>query len=140
MKRCGFVIFVFWVSMVAPNLSSGQDTLQGTRESQGVKPSWLAIGIRSNYFRLTDSRRKIVGNLIALDEDQNYIPLNPVVQVNLSKYIALELSMSQYKAMALNNDYLRFASDGDLSWTSFMLGAQVRWPNFRIPLVPYFSG
>jgi hypothetical protein len=143
MKRCGFIIFCLWVILGAvPSFSHGEDTLPVVKEKEGPmdKLSWLAVGVRSNYFRLMNSRRTIVGNLIALDEDQNYFPINPVIQLNLSKYVALELGMSQYKVVALNNDYLRWASDGDLNWTSYMLGAQFRWPHFRIPLVPYLSG
>jgi hypothetical protein len=139
MKRCSYVIFIFWVSLVAPSLGSGQEMPQGAKEKEGAKPSWVAIGLRSNYFRLTNSRRTIVGNLLALDEEQSYIPM-PLVQVSLCKYFSLELGMGQFKTTALNNDYLRWASDGDLKWTSYMLGGQFRWPHFRIPLVPYISG
>jgi len=139
MKRYIFLTFIFLFSfLTVPSLSRGEEKpLVGQGEAQ---PSWLAFGLRSNYFRLEQSRRTIVGNLLAMDEDQTYIPYNPVVQFNFSKYFALEFGLNQFKATALNNDYLRWASDGDLAWTSYMLGLQFRWPHFHKSFVPYFSG
>jgi hypothetical protein len=144
MKQCRFWPLVLLITLLAvPSVSQSQEAQPGgsAKDGQtGDKPSWFAVGIRSNYFRLGDSRRTIVGNLTALlEEDQNYIPM-PVIQASLSKYVAFELSMSQFKAMALNNDYSKWSSDGDLNWTSYMLGVQFRWPHFPIPLVPYLSG
>jgi hypothetical protein len=142
MKRCGLWVFVLLVGLfTVPSFSHGEDTppVVIEKEKPWARPFWLAVGIRSNYFRLTDAKRTIVGNLLDIEEDQNYIPL-PLIQGSLSKYFALELGMGQFKAMTLNNDYLRWASDGDLNWTSYMLGVQFRWPHLRIPLVPYLSG
>jgi len=144
MKRCLYLAFIFLFSFLTiPSLSQGWEkpAIGQGEENQGqAKPSWLALGLRSNYFILEQSRRHIVGNMIALDEDRNYLPINPVVQVNLSKYFAVELGMNQFKAMTLNNDYHYYASDGNLEWTSFMLGLQFRWPHFHKSFVPYLSG
>lgn len=139
MKRCSFLVyFLLFSLLMVPSLSRGEEKpLVGQGEA---KPSWLAIGVRSNYFRLDQSRRTIVGNLTTLEEDQNYYPINPMVQFNLSKYFALEFGVNWFKAMTLNNDYIRSSSDGDLSWTTFMLGLQFRWPHFHRSFVPYVSG
>jgi hypothetical protein len=100
-----------------------------------------AIGLRSTYFRLTDSRRLLVGNLNALDEEQNLAPIKPVVQINLSKYLAFEFSYDQFKAMALNQpDYDKSTSDGNLEWETFMYSLQFRWPHFHPAVIPYILG
>jgi hypothetical protein len=106
------------------------------RESFGV-----AVGLRSTYFQLTDPKRLIVGHLRLLDENQNLIPIKPMVQVNLSKYLALEFGYDQFKAMALNEpDYDKYWSDGDLEWATYVFALQFRWPHFHRSVVPYVLG
>ncbi len=102
----------------------------------------VAIGVRSTYFQLTDSnRRHIVGHLNALEEDQNFIPYKPMVQVNLSKYLALEFGYDEFMARALNEpDYAKIWSDGNLEWGTYMFALQFRWPHFHRSLVPYVLG
>ncbi len=144
MKRYSFLSCILLISfLTVPSLcQSGEKpgSRQGEINQEEVRPSWLAVGVRSNYFRLDQSRRQIVGSMIALEEDQNYFPMNPMIQFNLSKYFALELGANWFKAMTLNNDYIRGSSDGDLQWASYMLGLQFRWPHFHKSFVPYVSG
>ncbi|MBA4393065.1 MAG: hypothetical protein C0407_05885 [Desulfobacca sp.] len=100
-----------------------------------------AIGLRSTYFGLTNSRRLLVGNLNALEEEQNLAPYKPMVQINLSKYLALEFGYDQFKAMALNQpDYDKKTSDGNLEWETYMYGLQFRLPLFHPAVIPYILG
>lgn len=142
MKHCRFLAFILLISsLTIPSLSQGLEKppIGQGEESQGqTKPTWVAIGVHSNYFQLAQSRRTIVGNLIAEEEDQNYIPLNPLLQVNLSKHFALEFGFNSFKAVMLNNDYIRSSSDGTLEWNSLMLGLQFRLPELHKSFVPYF--
>jgi hypothetical protein len=144
MKRSFCLACIILFSFLSiPSLSQGMEKppVGQVEENQGqINPSWVAIGVRAKYFRLTDANRKIVGNMITLDEDQSYYPISPLIQVNLSKYVAVELSVDWFKANTLNNDYLKWASDGDLDWTTYMLGLQFRWPHFHRSFVPYVSG
>jgi len=102
----------------------------------------VAIGVRSTYFQLTESsRRHIVGHLNSLEEYQNLIPYKPMVQVNLSKYLALEFGYDQFKAIALNEPtYEKYWSDGNLEWATYMFALQFRWPHFHPSVVPYVLG
>jgi hypothetical protein len=142
MKRSFLGACILLLSFLTiPSLSQGFEKPavgQGEENLGQINPSWLALGVRSNYFQLTQSKRTIVGNLIAEDEDQNYWPINPLIQVNLSKHVALELGYNSFKAIMLNNDYLRSSSDGTLEWNSLMLGLQFRLPEFHKSFVPYF--
>jgi hypothetical protein len=100
-----------------------------------------AIGLRSTYFRLTDSRRTNVGSMNLLEEDQNLAPFKPMLQINLSKYLAFEFGYDQFKAMALNQpDYDKNWSDGNLEWETYMFGLQFRWPHFNQSVIPYVLG
>jgi outer membrane protein W len=101
----------------------------------------VAVGVRSTYFQLTESRRYLIGHLNVLEEDQNLIPYKPMIQVNLSKYLAFEFGYDQFKAMALNEpDYNKYWSDGDLEWAPYMFALQFRWPHFHHSVVPYVLG
>jgi outer membrane protein W len=144
MKRYLILFIALWFSVMAlPSLSQGGEELskgKGEGIQEETKMLGLAIGLRSNYVLLDHSRRPIVGNLIALDEYQEYLPMSPWIQVNLTKYFALEFGLDQFKAQALNSDYHYFASDGDIAWTSYMLGLQFRWPHFYKSFVPYIVG
>lgn len=146
MKRFSLLFFILWAFIMATSsLSQGEETssIPQDREMPKIEENklpWLAIGVRSDYFSLQNSRRHIVGGLIALDEDQNYAPINPLIQINLSKYLAIEAGMDWFQAMALNTDYNYSASDCDIQWTSYMLGLQFRWPNFHKSFVPYIAG
>lgn len=144
MKRFLVLFFALWTSIMAiPSLTQGEDIPSKSQEEGNQSEAetlGLAIGLRSNYFNLTQSRRTIVGNLVALDEDQNYLPMNLFIQYHVSKYFALEFGVNQFEDMTLNTDYLRWASDGDIAWTSYMLGLQFRWPHFHKSFVPYIVG
>jgi hypothetical protein len=144
MRRYLVLCITLWFFILAfPSLSPGDDELtnsQGEGKQTEDKTLRLAIGLRSIYYNLTQPTRTIVGNLAALDEEQNYLPVNPVIQFPVSKYLALEFGINQFEDMTLNTDYLRWASDGDLAWTSFMLGLQFRWPHFHKSFVPYIVG
>ncbi len=78
--------------------------------------------------------------MVDLEEEQNYLPFNPFIQYHFSKYLAIEFAYNEFEDMTLNNDYLKWASDGDVAWTSYMLGLQFRWPHFHKSFVPYISG
>lgn len=100
-----------------------------------------AIGLRSTYFQLTNARRHLVGHLNALEEEQNLIPLKPMIQIDLSKYFALEFSYDQFKAMALNEpDYDKYWSDGNLEWQTYMFGLQFKLPRLHPSVFPYILG
>jgi opacity protein-like surface antigen len=107
----------------------------------------VALGFRSTYFQLTQNHGQFIGHVNYLPEEQNYLPIKPVVQLNLSKYFAFEFSYDQFKAGTLNGafsvdnvDYIehdRRFNDGDIKWSPFMLAFQFRWPHFQKSLVPY---
>ena len=106
-----------------------------------IKDFNVGVGVRSTYFRLTDSRRVLVGHLKDLEEDQNLIPYKPMIQVNLSKYLALEFGYDQFKAIAQNEpDFNKYWSDGNLEWGTYMFSLQFRWPHFHRSVVPYVLG
>ena len=78
--------------------------------------------------------------MVDLDEEQNYLPVNPFIQYHFSKYLAIEFSYNEFEDMTLNTDYSKQFSDGDVASTSYMLGLQFRWPHFHKSFIPYISG
>ena len=145
MKRFLVLFFTLWAFVAFSSFSQGEEIPATPQDKElpkveEIKPPWVAIGVRSTYFIMDHHYKPIVGNLVDMAEYQNYYPINANIQVNLSKYFALELSGNQFKAMALNSDYHYFASDCDLQWTSIMLGLQFRWPHFHKSFVPYIIG
>jgi len=164
MKQFLFIFFSFF--LFSPALSHGETTLKeipqkGEVQSEAtqvqilkVEPrprEWgIALGFRSTYFQMTQNHGQFIGAVNYLPEDQNYLPIKPVVQLNLSKYFALEFGYDQFKAGTLNHafsaegvDYAehdpRF-NDGNIKWDSFMLALQFRWPHFHKSFVPYVLG
>jgi hypothetical protein len=100
----------------------------------------IAVGLRSTYFRLTDANQNMIGNLNRLEEEQNYSPIKPLIQINLSRYLAFEFGYDSFKAMALNQpDYDKNWSDGNLEWQNYMLAMQIRLPDFHPSIIPYFQ-
>jgi outer membrane protein W len=118
---------------------------------EATSRTWgLALGLRSTYYQMTQNTGKIIGNVNLMEEEQNYSPIKPVLQINFSKYLALEFGYDQFKAKALNRAFIaegisynehdpRF-SDGAVEWTPYMLALQFRWPHFHKSFVPYLLG
>lgn len=144
MQRYIILFLTLWTSIMAmPSLTKGEEiplNSQGVENQEEIKPLGLAVGLRSIYYNLTQSRRTIVGNLAVLDEDQNYLPVNPYLQFHVSKYFAVEFAYYRFEDMTLNTDLLRGSSDGDIASSSYMLGLQFRWPHFHKDFVPYLLG
>jgi opacity protein-like surface antigen len=110
----------------------------------------IALGLRSTYFQMTQNHGQFVGAVNYLPEEQNYLPINPLIQLNLSKYFALEFGYDQFKVGTLNSafsaDGVNYSEhdprfkDGDVQLDAFMLALQFRWPHFHKSLVPYVLG
>jgi outer membrane protein W len=162
-----FIIFSIWsFILIVPAVIHGE-TIQGEKPSIGVNQDaatqvevskvepktreWgVALGLRSTYFQMTQNHGHFVGAVNYLQEEQNYLPIKPLVQLNLSKYFALEFGYDQFKAGTLNGAFTvdnvnysehdsRF-TDGYIHWDSFMLALQFRWPHFHKSFVPYVLG
>ncbi|OGP52169.1 MAG: hypothetical protein A2Y79_12825 [Deltaproteobacteria bacterium RBG_13_43_22] len=156
MKRYLFIIFIS-LFLIPPALSYGETTpnktskveiaqseVAGTKGAKSEERIWkVGLGLRSTYFQMQHNRGEIFGNITLLDEEQKFIPYKPVVQVNFSKYLAVELSYDQFKAAALNRafdiypEHDRRWTDGFVEWTPLMLAFQLRWPHFHKSVVPY---
>jgi outer membrane protein W len=152
--------------LIFPALSHGETTQQempkvGEAQGETTKVEvpkvemrtreWgIALGLRSTYFQMTQNHGQFVGAVNYLPEEQNYLPIKPVVQLNLSKYLALEFGYDQFKAGTLNAAFTadgvnysehdsRF-NDGYIKWDPFTLAIQFRWPHFHKSFVPYVLG
>jgi outer membrane protein W len=103
----------------------------------------VSLGVRGTYFRMTEARGNIYGNIIGFDENQNYAPYKPFLQLHLSKYWAVEFGYDKFKATSFNrgqgDPLLEGSHDGDLEWSPFMLALQFRLPDLHKSLVPYLS-
>jgi hypothetical protein len=82
MKRYLVLFITLWFFILAlPSLSPGNDELtnnQGEGKQTEDKTLRFAIGLRSIYYHLTQPTRTIAGNMADLDEEQNYLPVNPM--------------------------------------------------------------
>jgi opacity protein-like surface antigen len=152
----GILLVVFIIFMV-PDSGRGETApTQGNPQESTALPEppkveprknlGVALGLRYTFSQMTQNTGNIIGNVNLLEEEQNYSPLNPMIQVSLSKYLALELGYYQFKAKTLNRAFdvypehdPRF-SDGAVEWSPLMLALQFRWPHFHKSVVPYVLG
>jgi hypothetical protein len=165
-KSILFLFLMTWVlTMVIPGLSQGETASEGSSQAGAIpegKPLaetskietrsgfGIGLGVRSTYFQMQKNKGEIFGNINLLDEEQNYLPYKPLAQINLTRYLALELGYDQFKAKTLNRAYQvdnvfyaehdKRLTDGTIKWEPFMLSLQFRWPHFHKSLVPYLLG
>ncbi len=118
-----------------------QDTT--TTANEEGKNWEIALGLRSTYFHMEHNRGEIFRNINLLNEEQNYFPYKPTVQINFLKYFAVELSYDEFEAAALNRafdiypEHDRRWTDGFMEWAPLMLALQIRFPQFHNSVVPY---
>lgn len=159
MKRFLFIIPLF---LLYPALSHGEMTqkeipkveeaqgeatqVEVSKGETGTREWGVALGLRSTYYRMTQNTGHIFGTINWLEENQNYWPIKPVVQVNFLKYLALEFSYDQFKVTALCQGLFGIAehdpnwADGAVKWAPITMALQFRWPHFHKSLVPYVLG
>jgi hypothetical protein len=161
--KCKFIIFLLMFSplIISPVLSRGEISsgdplkIKGTPSSepqvdlpkQDEGRKWkVGLGLRSTYFRMQHNQLEIFRNINLLDEEQNILPIKPMIQLNLMEYWAVELSYDKFSAAALNRafdiypEHDRRWTDGYLEWAPLMLSFQFRWPHFHKSFVPYVLG
>jgi opacity protein-like surface antigen len=163
-KRCLFIFLSLF--LFPPVLSHGEMTheesvkvgeaqdeatpAEGPKVERRTREWGVALGLRSTYFHMTQNTGHFVGAVNDLPEEQNFLPIKPLVQINLSKYLAFELGYDRFKAGTLNSPFTvdgvtyaehdpRF-NDGNITWAPFMLALQFRWPHFHKNFVPYVLG
>lgn len=110
----------------------------------------LTIGTRFTYHYLTDSdsgakggtqgEGTYLGTIYALDEEQNYLPVNFYANYFFSKYIGLELAYDTVEAetVATSIGYDTIKSDGDITLYGPTLSVVGRYPNDTL-FTPYVS-
>jgi hypothetical protein len=150
----GIQVFILFLIVLWPVLCLGEtqgdmDKTGTSQESkaEGKTKNWgIGLGLRSTYFQMTQNRGELFRNITLLDEDQNYIPYKPSIQINFLKYLALELSYDRFKAATLNRAFDIYPehdkrwTDGVVQWEPIMLALQFRWPHFHKSVVAYVSG
>jgi opacity protein-like surface antigen len=119
----------------------------GTGGKTGGEKTWdLTMGIHSSYFQMQKNRGELFRNINLLNEEQDYVPFKPSVQIHFLKYLGVEVYYDHFKAAALNRafdiypEHDRRWTDGFVEWSPLMMTLHFHWPMLNNKLIPYVLG